>query len=152
MHEFEFEVRISDQIQTVKMQNGSWAKFEIYSNIVSLRLIKISATRCLKITAHVYAKFEVLTRPNSRKTDAALSGPSEGNACACSTQQYWGGPGEANVLTVLSAASGYSLDARTSPTSRLRRRETYTASQCRRTHPSTRTWSPSGHAGRTLFR
>jgi hypothetical protein len=29
IHEFEFEVRISDQIQTVKMANGSWAKFEI---------------------------------------------------------------------------------------------------------------------------
>jgi hypothetical protein len=39
MHEFEFEVRISDQIQTVKMAVGRHLKF--YSNIASFRVTKI---------------------------------------------------------------------------------------------------------------
>jgi hypothetical protein len=39
MHEFEFEVRISDQIQTVKTAVGRHLKF--YSNIVSFRSEKI---------------------------------------------------------------------------------------------------------------
>jgi hypothetical protein len=43
MHEFEFEVRISDQIQTVKMAVGRHLKF--YSNIVSFRVTKIPHTR-----------------------------------------------------------------------------------------------------------
>jgi hypothetical protein len=38
MHEFEFEVRISAQIQTVKMAVGRHLKF--YSNIVSFSFAK----------------------------------------------------------------------------------------------------------------
>ena len=89
MHEFEFEVRISDQIQTVKMAVGRHLNF--YSNITNSEFARefalgnntlhrtIPDTRYgEKIMEHIYAKFEVLTR----KTDAALSGPSEGNACS----------------------------------------------------------------------
>ena len=43
MHEFEFEIRISDQIQTVKMAVGRHLKF--YLNIVSFRSLKIPHTR-----------------------------------------------------------------------------------------------------------
>ena len=38
MHEFEFEVRISDQIQTAT--NGSWAKFEILFKYYEFALAK----------------------------------------------------------------------------------------------------------------
>jgi hypothetical protein len=73
MHEFEFEVRISDQIQTVKMAVGRNLKF--YSNIANSLWYKIVPSG-KKFTEHTHmnAKFEVRTR----KTDAVYSAPSEG--------------------------------------------------------------------------
>jgi hypothetical protein len=47
MHEFEFEVRISDQIQTVKMAVGRHLKF--YLNIVSFRSAKISLEQVVSL-------------------------------------------------------------------------------------------------------
>jgi hypothetical protein len=41
MHEFEFEVRISAQIQTV-CQNGSWRHLKFYSNITNSLWQKIA--------------------------------------------------------------------------------------------------------------
>jgi hypothetical protein len=37
MHEFEFEMRISAQIQTFKMAVGSWATFEILFEYYEIR-------------------------------------------------------------------------------------------------------------------
>jgi hypothetical protein len=45
MHEFEFEVRISDQIQPVKMAVGSWATFEILFEYCELSFAKNNYAR-----------------------------------------------------------------------------------------------------------
>jgi hypothetical protein len=78
MHEFEFEVRISDQIQTVK--NGKLGDIEILFEYYEFLL----AENCpvAENSRSTHAKFEVRTR----KTDGFYSAPSDG--IACSIQPY----------------------------------------------------------------
>jgi hypothetical protein len=64
MHEFEFEVRISDQIQTVKMAIGR--NLKLYLNIMNSLWKKIAPDGpVVENSLSTHAKFEVRTR----KTD-----------------------------------------------------------------------------------
>jgi hypothetical protein len=79
MHEFEFEVRISDQIQTVKMAVARNLKF--YLNIVSFRLTKIPHTRqndCahMRSLKSELAKLTVSIARQARESHAPLSSTS----------------------------------------------------------------------------